>query len=713
MRINEINLYNFGSYEGQNNFDFSTNHAEERVVVIGGKNGAGKTTLFTAIQVCLYGNYTFGYKTAGKLYLKEIYNLINSKVRLDENENAYIEIAFNHVDNSELLEYVIRREWCWPKNELKETLIVYKNGNLLENEELSNFQNYLLHLIPPDMLKLYFFDGEKIADYFMSSSEVNIHDALMILSGNDTFDILYENVTRVLKISENVQVSAAREYLEAKQSAEGMENKYHLLEKEIDIHSREIERLLTNVEEHRRAYSDNGGITLDEWKELQNSLKEEEEKRERLNWNNKVAATDMLPFLMIPDMISKVIPQINKENEFATYTALKDSLESTDFSQVLKAAMNQTSSKNPLKDSSIILDNIRAYLLNENWTKFEMLFDLSKDEEAAVQAVVSRVASFNKNTFKQNRSRINKSIERSKEIRNQLQNSNIENFQEYVQGLSALEEKIAVLKAKKEFLTESLEQSKQELVVREGKLNALKKAFEEQLKKQSVSAVSGRVLLLLEELRKYLHESIIEQVERDLNDKFEQLIRKNDFFSRIKVEKDFSVHILRKQTVAKADLLSLLRGSGLSLAIGALGKVAIEKLKEILEVETAPELRKRLKESMCNEYVLPVEIDKNRLSSGEKQIFVMALYWAMMNQSKNDLPFIIDTPFARIDTEHRANITNQFFTKLSGQLIVLSTDEELSETHLENMKEQISHVYMLEYGDDKATHIQSNKYFEV
>lgn len=713
MRINEINLYNFGSYEGQNNFDFSTNHAEERVVVIGGKNGAGKTTLFTAIQVCLYGNYTFGYKTAGKLYLKEIYNLINSKVRLDENENAYIEIAFNHVDNSELLEYVIRREWCWPKNELKETLIVYKNGNLLENEELSNFQNYLLHLIPPDMLKLYFFDGEKIADYFMSSNEVNIHDALMILSGNDTFDILYENVTRVLKISENVQVSAAREYLEAKQSAEGMENKYHLLEKEIDIHSREIERLLTNVEEHKRAYSDNGGITLDEWKELQNSLKEEEEKRERLNWNNKVAATDMLPFLMIPDMISKVIPQINKENEFATYTALKDSLESTDFSQVIKAAMNQTSSKNPLKDSSIILDNIRTYLLNENWTKFEMLFDLSKDEEAAVQAVVSRVTSFNENTFKQNRSRINKSIERSKEIRNQLQNSNIENFQEYVQGLSALEEKIAVLKAKKEFLTESLEQSKQELVVREGKLNALKKAFEEQLKKQSVSAVSGRVLLLLEELQKYLHESIIEQVERDLNAKFEQLIRKNDFFSQIKVEKDFSVHILRNQTVAKADLLSLLRGSGLSLAIGALGKVAIEKLKEILEVETAPELRKRLKESMRNEYVLPVEIDKNRLSSGEKQIFVMALYWAMMNQSKNDLPFIIDTPFARIDTEHRSNITNQFFTKLSGQLIVLSTDEELSGTHLENMKEQISHVYMLEYGDDKATHIQSNKYFEV
>lgn len=56
---------------------------------------------------------------------------------------------------------------------------------------------------------------------------------------------------------------------------------------------------------------------------------------------------------------------------------------------------------------------------------------------------------------------------------------------------------------------------------------------------------------------------------------------------------------------------------------------------------------------------LPVEVEKDRMSSGEKQIFVMSLYWALMQQSKNALPFIIDTPFARIDTEHRHNIDMQ------------------------------------------------------
>lgn len=84
-----------------------------------------------------------------------------------------------------------------------------------------------------------------------------------------------------------------------------------------------------------------------------------------------------------------------------------------------------------------------------------------------------------------------------------------------------------------------------------------------------------------------------------------------------------------------------------------------------------------------------------------------------MQQSKNTLPFIIDTPFARIDTEHRRNITENFFMKLTGQLFVLSTDEELSEDHLSVMKDQISHVYMLDYGVDRKTHVKAGQYFEV
>lgn len=335
MRIKNIELHNFGSYAGHNSFNFESSATEARVVVIGGKNGAGKTTLFTAVQVCLYGNYAFGFKTAGRKYLNEIYNLINSQVRIDETESAYLEIGFQHVDNTDLFDYTIRRSWSWQQNEIREVLSVWQNGKQLHEDDLLNFQNYLIHLIPPDMLKLYFFDGEKIADYFFGSKEVNIRDALMVLSGNDTFDILHEQVKRVLKSSEKSEGSVAQEYLTAQGELETSRQSVAELQQEIESIQENIDELESEIERHKKEYSKHGGITLEEWTALHGQLKGEEEKRERLNWQRKTFATDSLPFIMIPDLVKKVVPQMQAESEHQTYKALKVSLEGEAFSRVL------------------------------------------------------------------------------------------------------------------------------------------------------------------------------------------------------------------------------------------------------------------------------------------------------------------------------------------------------------------------------------------
>lgn len=713
MRIKTIELYNFGSYVGENRFNFEAATAHERVVVIGGKNGAGKTTLFTAIQVGLYGNHAFGFKANSKKYLSEIYNLINSQVRIDERESAYLEISFQQIDNTDLFDYRIRRSWTWIQNEILEELSVWRNNIQLEGDELLNFQNYLIHLIPPELLKLYFFDGEKIADSFFSEKEINIRDALMVLSGNDTFDILHEQVKRVLRASEKIDGNIAQEYMDAKNEVETLYHEVSSLQGDIDRWQEKIDELNAEIKRHKNEYINCGGVTLEEWTSLHNQLKIEEEKREKLNLQKKAFATETLPFIMLLDAVKKIPHQLDVEKKYQTHLALRGVLDGQAFIDVLVNALTKIDSIHAKNNANLLHKQITDFLLDKKWDSFVPLFALSNDEEGLVLSIISRIMDFDPTTFAKHQKLINASLNLSKKIRTKLQTSSIEHFGSYIQTLTAMEEDLKIAHIKKDHGHEILLLKQLELEQKEAKLKSLKRTFEDMLKAQSVSTVSGKVLLLLEELQSLLYSDLIKHVEYGLNVKFRELIRKEDFFSKIIIDENFTVHILRDENVGKTDILALLRSNNYTIATNVLGPIAIKKLQDKFKAYTVAELRKAISSSPQERLLLPIEINKNRLSSGEKQIFVMSLYWSMMSQSKSELPFIIDTPFARIDAQHRANITEYFFKKLSGQLIILSTDEEVSSHHLEAMNNQIAHIYMIEYGADKRTYIQKNQYFEV
>ena len=89
MKINQIALNNFGSYEGENVFETRVK-PNKNIVLIGGKNGAGKTSLFTAIRLCLYGYMSLGYKSINSFYNRSIIKLINNTAKLKKPAQASI-----------------------------------------------------------------------------------------------------------------------------------------------------------------------------------------------------------------------------------------------------------------------------------------------------------------------------------------------------------------------------------------------------------------------------------------------------------------------------------------------------------------------------------------------------------------------------------------------------------------------------------------------
>jgi DNA sulfur modification protein DndD len=91
------------------------------------------------------------------------------------------------------------------------------------------------------------------------------------------------------------------------------------------------------------------------------------------------------------------------------------------------------------------------------------------------------------------------------------------------------------------------------------------------------------------------------------------------------------------------------------------------------------------------------EIPKRLLSAGEKQIYAIAMLWALAKTSGRKLPVIIDTPLARLDSEHRANIIGRYLPEVSHQVIVLSTDTEVDVEVVAMLDKHISHSYLLDY----------------
>ena len=177
---------------------------------------------------------------------------------------------------------------------------------------------------------------------------------------------------------------------------------------------------------------------------------------------------------------------------------------------------------------------------------------------------------------------------------------------------------------------------------------------------------------------------------------FTSIINKNNFIDGIVIDKKINVVPYKyiKVTKRQLDNYKTINKDFLNLFDDTKFLIDINKL-EFDEVD----------------YInLPSPI-KAPFSQGERQVYIMSIYLALLKTSHKDIPFFIDTPFARIDSEHRVNIVKEFFLQLDNQIFILSTDEEIVGEYKKLMSDRISNEFMLQINDYGTTKIKTNMYF--
>lgn len=211
----------------------------------------------------------------------------------------------------------------------------------------------------------------------------------------------------------------------------------------------------------------------------------------------------------------------------------------------------------------------------------------------------------------------------------------------------------------------------------------------------------------------FTHRQQIAKVEDFFRVEIKTLMRKTQFIDDIKIDDDFNIFLYRHEPISCSILLDALEEKDEVHLAEAIGHEAVQELYQIVGSTSLEAVMLYCASGKVDQIILPIRVDQTALSNGEKQIFIMALYHSLVQLGRHEIPFIIDTPFARIDTEHRRNISTHFFSKLHGQVFILSTNEEINSDHVQIMKERIAATYTLENSDNKRTIVVQNAYFEV
>jgi len=695
MKIDKITLYNFGSYEGEVSFRTQTTD-ESNIVLIGGKNGSGKTTLFTAMRTCLYGFKSMGYRNLNSFYTRAIAKLINNNAKIERPTNAYVSMRISISNGREVDTYDLSRKWLLAES-LSEVFAVEKNGEALDCAEIADFEKYLISLIPPELFNLYFFDGEKIADFFLEEgSNDRIKEAFMTLCGYDTFEIMRRNFKRISSGGTNATPDFD-EYLLAKDAASEAQEmcsdmSAHLKQCNDDLKTCEADIIALEKDYHQK-----GGITQEAWNDKLVQLKEEERKRETSNALLRKWANELVPFLMICNQLEALKMQIEQENRNLKYRNFCEVMETPAIQSLLKAQAREA--------MEIAADKYGA--------AEELILDFSLAQSAQVLAQINRVLEFDASKIEKHKRRIKHSLAITAKIRKELDASSVSTVQEYMQRRTRLFEKKSALLMQRSELEQQLATQKDALEQANALLSKVQSRLEDEIKQASINDISVRAVIMLDKLQSALFQWQVEKMEIFFRKEINTLMSKTNFIDDIRIDDQFNPHIFRTEKIVISKLIEILMNTSKEQLAAVLGEEALARLKLVTGAESIDGILAFCNECEALEIDLPFEIDKASLSNGEKQIFIMALYHSLVQLCDHEIPFVIDTPFARIDTEHRRNISKFFFSRLKGQVFILSTNEEIDSDHMEIIKNKIYATYLLENSDNKHTVVIEGSYFEV
>ncbi len=625
-------------------------HGGKPVVLIGGMNGRGKTTFLEAVLLGLYGANSFAYtESKFKTYGQYLKSYVNKS---DGTKQTYIELEFS-LDGSNEEVYLIHREWDGNAQRIREKIWVKKNG--IDNSFLTeNWPMFVENILPSALSSFFFFDGEKIAELAVENTNTQMKESIKALLGISVLDLLNNDLGRIIsRLSVTVTEDQDLVYLEQlRQKRDSAIEDLNNVDDEIRQLVKKIEGLNIELEKKNSEYAVKGGDIVEQRHDLMRQRAQQQALLERYDDDFLEQVAGEMPLKLVKELLFDIEIQGTMEQSYKTSVMATDKV---------RNLYKDFVSKHP-ETNDILSEFIKFVQADNDAHKQEEVYGLSNN-------TLYQVKRLNSYQLKECIEHIKMQMERRNESQKKI--DEIDNY------LSVdIDEKVL------NRIFKRIKELEKEILTEEVNLTALQ---------QKRTTLHGAAMIAENEFNKGA-EQVLSSFEAEDDDK--RIVKYAHM--AIKIIKNYRIRLQEN----KADVLA-------RTMTDCYRKLAYKKhlIKEIQMDPVTLDLHYLNGKGE--------EIEKKKLSAGEKQLMVISLLWALAICSKKKLPVIIDTPLSRLDSIHREALITTYFPNASDQTIILSTDSEIDRKYYELLKPHIGDEFTLVYDDDlMKTSIKKGYLFE-
>lgn len=658
MILESVVIENVGVYGPRTVFNLSPVSPEKPVVLIGGLNGRGKTTLRNAILTCFHGDNAVCTNRDNLPYRQYLGAILHKNAPADS--VATIEVTYRRQLAGKTQRIRIKRSWWKTDGGVEERFEAFPSfeADALEADPAlaTNWAEHIESYFPAALANLFIFDGDDIAR-LTKAKEIQrlLSSALESLLGIGVIRQLEADLARYLAIK--TKDSASREdFIKLQKTEDTFKaalDTANLRKDELDRASEVLSLVEKNAKESSDAYLVAGGKLLDESGDLTKAKEELDRRLQQLMDEIQRLNEGAAPLALIAELLGEAAKQAEAEEEIRVSDLIRSREESRDSKLVPKLA----------KATGVSEDDILK-VLEGTRTKAPkgVLRVLNADSGLAP--------------------RIRHLLGERLPVERQKAATLLTEIESVQGALAALDKTLAN-------------------VPDAGALEHLKVA--KKVAEQAVLVAKAN-----QEQAKENHRLADFHLTRAKNQHDNALMEAKD------ARREMTEAGLKIQRAAEArESLKTFREASLRKSLEKVGTLIEESFRRLIgKVELLSHISINPDDFTFNLRDKDGRVITHAmLSKGEQQILAYATLWGLGRASGRPLPVIVDTPLARLDLAHKRNVVERYFYQAAHQVIILSTDSEITPEFLELLNPSLSRKLSLDFDEAKQATAVRDGYF--